>query len=167
MSERMPRLFPGADPRGHRSTTERSSTGRTSSSSSGGDPTLGAKALARHGRAGLAARGARARGAPAMGVSAGAIVLGAWWVDWPEDEEARARAQAGLVACIGDACPGHVFDTHDEEDDWEELHVAARAPAAARREGHACSGFPTGGALVFDAYGAPWRSWATRPSRLG
>ncbi|HEX8795852.1 MAG TPA: Type 1 glutamine amidotransferase-like domain-containing protein, partial [Polyangiaceae bacterium] len=117
---------------------------------SGGDPTQGAKVLARTGAAGWM-REAHARGTAMMGVSAGAIDLGAWWIDWPEDEDAPEE-QADLVACVG-VLPGHVFDTHDEVDGWGELHVASRL--LARRGGTAqFLGIPTKGALVFDERGA-------------
>ena len=146
MSERMPGLFPGA-------TLETIASDRTVVDRadlvfvSGGDPTLGAKVLARTGAAAWM-REAHARGTPMMGVSAGAIVLGAWWIDWPEDEDAPEE-QADLVACVG-VLPHHVFDTHDEEDDWEELKVAQRL-LARRGGGHAkFLGIPTKGALVFD-----------------
>lgn len=149
MSERMPGLFPGA-------TLERIEHDRAVVDRadlvfvSGGDPTHGAKVLARTGAAGWM-REAHARGTPTMGVSAGAIVLGAWWIDWPEDEGAPEE-QADLVACVG-VLPDHVFDTHDEEDGWGELHVASRL--LARRGAKArILGIPTKGALVFDEHGA-------------
>ena len=146
MSERMPRLFPGAvieridsDP----AVVERADLVFVS----GGDPTHGAKVLARTG-AGAWIRDASARGVPTLGVSAGAIVLGAWWIDWPEDEDAP-EDQAELVACVG-VLPEYVFDAHDEEDGWQELRVAARL--AARRDVRArFLGIPSGGALVFRA----------------
>lgn len=149
MSERMPRLFPGA-------TLEAIEHDRHVVDGadlvfvSGGDPTHGAKVLARTGAAGWM-REAHARGTPMMGVSAGAIDLGAWWIDWPEDEDAPEE-QADLVACTG-VLPGHVFDTHDEVDGWEELHVAARL-LARRGEKARFLGIPTKGALVFDEHGA-------------
>jgi hypothetical protein len=148
MSERMPRLFPQAvierideDP----AVVERADLVFVS----GGDATLGAKVLARTGAGGWI-RDASARGVPTLGVSAGAIVLGAWWIDWPEDEDAP-EDQAELVACVG-VLPGHVFDAHDEEDGWQELRVAQRL--AARRGVHArFLGIPSGGGLVFLADG--------------
>jgi len=147
MSERMPRLFPGATLEAiehDRAVVDRADLVFVS----GGDPTHGAKVLARTGAAGWL-REAHARGTPMMGVSAGAIVLGAWWIDWPEDEDGNeTEEQADLVACIG-VLPGHVFDTHDEADGWEELHVASRLLARRGEKAHFV-GIPTKGALVFD-----------------
>jgi hypothetical protein len=126
---------------------------------SGGDPTHGAKVLARTGVDGWL-REASARGVPMMGVSAGAIVLGDWWVDWPEDDGTSPappeRGQnlgdappeaASLVPCTG-VVAGHVFDTHDEADGWEELHVAARLLRSKGLRSRLL-GIPTAGALVF------------------
>jgi cyanophycinase-like exopeptidase len=148
MSQRMPGLFPGATLEAiehDRAVVDRADLVFVS----GGDPTHGAKVLARTGAAGWL-REAHARGTPMMGVSAGAIALGAWWIDWPEDEDAPEE-QADLVPCIG-VLPGHVFDTHDEEDGWEELHVASRLLARRGEKSHFL-GIPTKGALVFDAQG--------------
>jgi cyanophycinase-like exopeptidase len=149
MSERMAGLFPGATLEAiehDRAVVDRADLVFVS----GGDPTHGAKVLARTGAAGWL-REAHARGTPLMGVSAGAIDLGAWWIDWPEDEDAPEE-QLDLVPCVG-VLPGCVFDTHDEEDGWEELHVVSRL-LERRREKARCFGIPTTGALVFDAQGA-------------
>lgn len=113
---------------------------------SGGDPTLGATVLEQTGAA-ARIREAHARGTPVMGVSAGTIVLGEWWVKWPEDEQEDQRLErTSLVRCTG-VVAGHVFDTHNEEDDWDELRVAARL---VQRQGDRAVflGIPTGGALV-------------------
>lgn len=169
MSERMPGLFPGA-------TLERFAVDGESGAMaaaearavvdradlvfvSGGDPALGAKVLGASG-ASEWMRAAHARGVPMMGVSAGSIVLGAWWADWPEDDEGTEEEQlerTGLVECVR-AVEGHVFDTHNEEDDWDELRLVAKL--LERRTGGAGGaaggssrphflGIPTGGALVF------------------
>jgi hypothetical protein len=144
MSGRMGRLFPGATIEAieHDAAVVRRAD---LIFVSGGDPTLGAKVLARTG-AGNWIRDAAAGGVPTMGVSAGTILLGAWWVDWPDDEDAPADV-ADLVACLG-VLPDYVFDTHDEADDWEELRTAASLLRARGIEAKLL-GIPSGGALVF------------------
>jgi cyanophycinase-like exopeptidase len=159
MSERMPRLFPGAtierfavqgehgatDPERARAVLDRADLVFVS----GGDPTLGAKVLGASG-ASTWLRAARARGTAMMGVSAGSIVLGAWWADWPEDDDGSEEeqfARTGLVECAG-VVAGHVFDTHNEEDDWDELRLVAKL-LARRGEHTQLLGIPSGGALVF------------------
>jgi hypothetical protein len=86
-------------------------------------------------------------------VSAGAIVLGQWWADWPAEEahDVDLVQHTSLVRCTG-VVPGHVFDTHNEEDDWDELRVVAEL---LRRRGlpSRLLGIPTRGALVFSAGG--------------
>ncbi len=144
MSRRMPGLFPGAvlEPVEHdRRVVDRADLVFVT----GGDPTHGARVLARTGAAAWM-REAHARGVPMMGVSAGAILLGEYWVDWPDDEDARPEA-AGLVKCTG-VVAGHVFDTHDEDDGWQELHVAAQL-LWRQGEKPRLLGIPTHGALVF------------------
>ncbi len=119
---------------------------------SGGDPTLGATVLEQTGTA-AHIREAHAHGTPVMGVSAGTIILGEWWVKWPEDgQEDENLERTSLVRCTG-IVAGHVFDTHDEEDDWDELRVAARL---LRRQGEQAVflGIPTGGALVVSGDGS-------------
>jgi hypothetical protein len=150
MSERMPRLFPGAALEtidDDRAVVDRADLVFVS----GGDPTAGAKELQRTGAAGWI-REANERGVPAMGVSAGAILLGEWWVDWPEDDQDDPQlARTQLVRCIG-VVPGHVFDTHDEADGWEELHTADEL-VQRRGESQTLLGIPTGGAVIFDRTG--------------
>ena len=74
---------------------------------------------------------------------------------------ASSSPAPSLVAGIG-AVTGHVFDTHNEEDDWDELRLVARsARRAARRP--ASSASPRGGALVFHGDGSMEPS-ASRPS---
>jgi Peptidase E len=60
-------------------------------------------------------------GALFFGLSAGSIMLGEKWVRWrnPDDD-----STAELFACMQIA--PIVCDTHAEEDDWEELKVAAK-----------------------------------------
>ena len=163
MSERMPRLFPGAVLEAieeDRGVVDRADLVFVS----GGDPTAGAKELQRTEADGWI-REASARGVPVMGVSAGAILLGEWWVDWPDDEEDDPELErTRLVRCIG-AVPRHVFDTHDEEGGWEELRTAREL---LQRRGESCEllGIPTGGALVFDGRGG-FEVVGNPPFRLG
>ncbi len=164
MSERMPRLFPGA-------VVERFSVKGESGAMrsnevrviidradlvfvSGGDPTLGARLLDDSG-ASEWIREAQTRGTATMGVSAGSIALGAWWADWPDDEsghESEQLARTALVPGIG-AVPGHVFDAHNEEDDWDELRLVAQL-CAARGETARFLGIATGGAVIFSGDGS-------------
>jgi hypothetical protein len=151
MSQRMPRLFRGAvlETLEHdRAVLDRAHLVFVS----GGDPVLGAKVLRDSGAARWL-REASARGTPMMGVSAGAIVLGAWWADWTEDEEADADAGDGthLLECAG-VVGRHVFDTHDEDDGWGELRaVATLLGKRGLLEETRLIGIPAGGALVYDA----------------
>jgi hypothetical protein len=148
MSERMPRLFPGAVLEAvvdDRSVVDRADLAFVS----GGDPVLGARVLQESGAAAWL-REASARGTPMMGVSAGAIVLGAWWADWPEDDDPELE-RTELLECSG-VLARQVFDTHDEEDGWGELHTVARL---LERRGllqtTRITGIPTGGAVVYGA----------------
>jgi cyanophycinase-like exopeptidase len=151
MRERMSGLFPGAtletietDP----SVVERADLVFVS----GGDPALGARVLNETGAAAWL-RDAHARGKPMMGVSAGTIVLGEWWAAWPEDgDDDETLERTSLVRCTG-VVRGHVFDTHNEEDDWDELRIVARL-ARREKEDARFVGIPTGGALVLAADGA-------------
>jgi hypothetical protein len=119
---------------------------------SGGDPTLGAVVLEETGAAAFI-RTAHARGTPVMGVSAGAILMGEWWVKWPDDEgEDEQLQRTSLVRCTG-VVTGHVFDTHNEEDDWDELRVAARL-LQRQKENAVFLGIPTGGALIVTSDGS-------------
>jgi hypothetical protein len=151
MSQRMPPLFPDAvleTIEDDAAAVERADLIFVS----GGDPTLGADVLERTGAAGWI-RAAHARGTPVMGVSAGAIVLGQWWVRWPEDEQEDEDLQrTSLVRCLG-LVAGHVFDTHNEEDDWDELRIASRL---VERQGQTAAflGIPTRGALVYAGDGS-------------
>jgi cyanophycinase-like exopeptidase len=122
---------------------------------SGGDPSLGAKVLESAG-ASEWLREANSRGVPFMGVSAGAIALGAFWADWPAEDASPSDPEAEfartqLLGCVG-AVPGHVFDTHNEEDDWDELRLVARL-CSRQNEKARFVGIPTGGALIFHGDG--------------
>jgi hypothetical protein len=148
MSERTKRLFPGATVEvlgSDRAVVDRADLVFVS----GGDPTHGAKVLAKAGADGWI-RQASARGVPTFGVSAGAILLGDFWVDWPEDDDAPIEA-ASLVPCLG-VVSGHVFDAHDEADDWGELRAAATLLKARGIQARLL-GIPTGGALVWTSSG--------------
>lgn len=164
MSQRMPGLFPGATVERFAVAGEKGATPPDEARAiveradlvfvSGGDPSLGARLLEASG-ASAWIRAAHARGAATMGVSAGSIALGAWWADWPEDESGDESAQlgrTGLLAGIG-VVADHVFDTHNEADDWDELRVVARL-CAARGKTASFLGIPTGGALIFHGQGA-------------
>jgi len=164
MSRRMPRLFPGAamsrfavageegatPPDVARAIVERADLVFVS----GGDASLGARLLDESG-ASAWIRDVHARGTATMGVSAGSIALGAWWAEWPEDEtgdESEQLARTGLVAGIG-VVADHVFDTHNEEDDWDELRLVAKL-CASRGKAARFLGIPSGGALVFHGDGS-------------
>jgi hypothetical protein len=113
---------------------------------SGGDPVLGAKLLCDAGAHEWLAE-ARARGAAIMGVSAGSIVLGAFWAEWPVDiPKDDPNEGATLVPCTGVA-GDLVIDTHNEEDDWDELRVVQRLVKRTKKKARFV-GIPTGGAIV-------------------
>lgn len=114
---------------------------------SGGDPALGAKLLTRAGADAWIVE-ARARGAAVLGVSAGSIMLGAYWAEWEEGDEATP------VRCTG-AVPDLVVDCHDEASDWEELRaVKALLSREPRGKGLRYLGIPAGGAVVVDGSGS-------------
>jgi peptidase E len=84
------------------------------------------------------------KGKPFFGVSAGSIMLAENWVRWDNSE---AGSGPELFACLGLAkiC----CDTHDEENDWDELRALARLMPA----GRVVYGIPSGTALVVHADG--------------
>ena len=57
-------------------------------------------------------------GKPFFGISAGSIMLGLEWIRWKNPEE---DSTASLFPCMGFA--PIILDTHDEENEWEELRV--------------------------------------------
>jgi peptidase E len=60
-------------------------------------------------------------GKPFFGSSAGSIMLAKNWVNWSDpDDDSTAK----LFSCLGIA--PIICDTHDEQDDWEELKMALR-----------------------------------------
>ena len=82
---------------------------------SGGDVEAGMDALAKRGMIGFL-RSQYSGGKPFFGVSAGSIMLAKNWVRWKDPD---GHSSAELFTCLGIA---QVYcDTHDEEDDWEEL----------------------------------------------
>jgi cyanophycinase-like exopeptidase len=111
----------------------------------GGDPTVGAKIL-RGAGADAWLRAARDRGAVLSGGSAGAILLGAFWAEWPEKPEGRPFDGGELVACTG-VVGDLVVDTHDEKDGWGELKLVHGMLRAAGHT-HRVRGIPTRGGLV-------------------
>jgi hypothetical protein len=112
---------------------------------SGGDPVAGAKLLCGAG-ADAWLRDARQRGAMLAGGSAGAILLGAYWAEWPDDGEGKPFDGGQLVRCTGVAAD-LVLDAHDEEDGWSELKLV-HGMLRAGGHTHRVRGIPTGGGLV-------------------
>ena len=131
----------------------------------GGDPVAGARRLVGAG-ADVWLRDARERGIPCLGVSAGAIMLAAWWADWPDHPPLGAPHDGGaLVRCTG-VVPDLVVDCHAEEDDWSELRLVRGLlrdqPASAPQPRFV--GIPTGQGLIVapdgsteDVGGPPFR----------
>jgi cyanophycinase-like exopeptidase len=119
---------------------------------SGGDPVQGARLLAGAG-ADRWLRDARARGTPCLGISAGAILLAAWWAEWPDLPPHGTPHDGGeLVPCTG-VVPDLVVDCHAEDDDWSELRlVRAMLRDRTTRGGPPPRlrflGLPTGGGVV-------------------
>jgi cyanophycinase-like exopeptidase len=124
----------------------------------GGDPVLAAHRLVGAG-ADSWIRDARARGAKCVGLSAGAIVLGAFWASWPEDEP---HAVPAVVQCVG-AVPDLVVDCHAEDDEWEELHAVQRG-LGPRAKGMRFAGIASGAALIVGPDGA--LEWIGHPHVL-
>jgi cyanophycinase-like exopeptidase len=118
---------------------------------SGGDPVAGARNLAASGRD-VWLREARARGAALGGGSAGAILLGAFWADWPEEPDGKPFDGGTLVRMTG-VVGDLVVDTHNEEDDWDELRLVHGMLQAAG-ENVRLRGIPTGGGLIVAPDGA-------------
>jgi cyanophycinase-like exopeptidase len=105
---------------------------------SGGDVEKGMRVLDKNGITGFLKELCR-KGKPFFGVSAGSIMLAEKWVRWDNSE---ADSGAELFPCLGLAriC----CDTHDEENDWEELQALARLTPA----GSVVYGIPSGTALA-------------------
>lgn len=66
-------------------------------------------------------RGLYEKGKPFMGISAGSIMLAETWVRWNNSDD---DSTAELFPCLGFAPV--ICDTHDEDNDWEELKMALK-----------------------------------------
>jgi peptidase E len=87
---------------------------------SGGDVEAGMRVLSEKGMINFL-RNQYRKGKPFFGISAGSIMLAKNWVRWSDPQ---VDSSAKLFPCLGIA---QVYcDTHDEGNDWEELHVLAR-----------------------------------------
>jgi peptidase E len=110
---------------------------------SGGDVEAGMNVLKKNGMAVFLLDLYR-KGKPFFGVSAGSIMLAEKWVRWDDSE---AGSDPELFSCL--ALARICCDTHDEENDWDELRALARLTPA----GRAVYGIPSGTALVAHADG--------------
>ena len=112
---------------------------------SGGDVEQGMRILESTGMDGFL-RDQYREGKLFFGVSAGSIILAKKWVRWSDSVEGSGPE---LFPCLGVA---QVYcDTHDEEDNWEELRTLARLLPA----GSEAYGIPSGAALVAYSDGDP------------
>jgi cyanophycinase-like exopeptidase len=120
----------------------------------GGDPVEGARRLV-SARADAWLRDARARGTPCLGISAGAIMLSAFWAEWPDHPPHGAPHDGGALVECTRVVPDLVVDCHAEDDDWSELRLVAAM--ARERRGTAPQprflGLPTGRGIVIDPEG--------------
>jgi cyanophycinase-like exopeptidase len=130
----------------------------------GGDPILGARRLVDAGADGWL-RDARARGTACMGVSAGAMMLAAWWAEWPDHPPPGAPHDGGTLVRCTSVVPELVVDCHAEDDDWGELRLVRSLlrdrPAGAPQP--RLLGLPTGQGIIVgpdgsteDVGGAPF-----------
>ena len=118
---------------------------------SGGDVEHGMKVL--HERDTVTTfRKLAAAGKPMFGISAGSIMLAREWVRFPDEDHEEA---AELFPCLGIA-PIHV-DTHDEEDDWEELRALLRLLARRGDDAPVGYGLTRKGGLRVDVEGTKVR----------
>jgi hypothetical protein len=122
----------------------------------GGDPVAGARVLVDAG-ADVWVREARARGAACVGVSAGAMMLCAWWAEWPDDPYPGAPHDGGeLISCTR-VVDDLVVDCHAEGDGWSELelvHGMLRDRLDADAPLPRLLGLPTGTGIVVGPDGA-------------
>jgi peptidase E len=82
-----------------------------------------------------------AQGKPMEGVSAGSILLGKSWIRFSDDEDDPGER----FACLG--VTPFSFDTHAEDDDWEELRALARLLSGSAEK--TVYGIPSGGCAVY------------------
>lgn len=132
---------------------------------SGGDVERGMRAFEER-DLGAYVRALAAQGQPMEGLSAGAILLGAHWVRFSGKNESVAEP----FACLG-VVPAS-FDTHGENDAWQELRALARVLPKSESE-RVVYGIPSGGAARWDsghlrALGEPLAQFTCgiRPRRL-
>ena len=125
----------------------------------GGDPVQGARRLVNAG-ADAWLRDARARGTSCLGVSAGAIMLSAWWADWPDHPPHGAPHDGGTLVECTRVVPDLVVDCHAEDDDWNELRLVHGMMRARALCGPSVTtpqprflGLPTGRGIVVDPAG--------------
>ncbi|HEY2510352.1 MAG TPA: Type 1 glutamine amidotransferase-like domain-containing protein [Polyangiaceae bacterium] len=122
----------------------------------GGDPVRGARLLVSAG-ADAWLRAARARGAHSLGISAGAMMLCAWWADWPDEPPPGAPHDGGELVSGVRVVPDLVVDCHAEDDGWSELYLVRGL--LRDRLGDAAPmprlfGLPTAGGVVVGPAGA-------------
>jgi hypothetical protein len=116
----------------------------------GGDPAHGAHLLAAAG-ADQWIRDAHAHGTACMGMSAGAIMLCAWWGEWPDDAPRDAPHDGGSLVPCARVVPDLVLDCHAEEDHWAELALVRgmlRDHLGATANLPRFLGLPTGSGLI-------------------
>jgi len=111
---------------------------------SGGDVEAGVDVLARKGMIEFLRR-QYSDGKSFFGLSAGSIMLAKNWVRWKDPDN---HSSTELFTCLGIA-PIYC-DTHDEEDDWEEL----KALTGLIPQGCISYGIPSGMALVANPDGS-------------
>jgi cyanophycinase-like exopeptidase len=120
----------------------------------GGDPVQGARLLVAAG-ADAWLREARAGGAACMGISAGSILLGAWWADWPDPDDAGDAPHDGgeLVRCT-QVVSDLVVDCHAEEDNFAELRLVREMLRERNAPLPRFLGLPTGTGIVVEPDGS-------------
>ena len=101
-----------------------------------------------------------------MGISAGAIMLCAWWAEWPDSPDDGLPHDGGVLVPCAAVLPDFVVDCHAEEDQWGELRLV-RAMLHERPESppHHFLGLPTGAGVIVTP-GRPLESVGVAPYRL-